>query len=78
FVADLSSALSSIRFNQSDDTENEIGPLISKRQRDRVESFVVLRGACNDGRCEEEAIVAGDLAAGGDFHVLVLGSTGDE
>jgi len=40
FVADLSSAVSSIKFNQADDTENEIGPLISKRQRDRVESFV--------------------------------------
>ncbi len=40
FVADLSAAVSSIRFNQADDTQNEIGPLISKRQRDRVESFV--------------------------------------
>lgn len=40
FVADLTSAVSSIRFNQADDTQNEIGPLISKRQRDRVESFV--------------------------------------
>ena len=40
FVADLTSAVSSIKFNQADDTENEIGPLISKRQRDRVESFV--------------------------------------
>jgi len=40
FVADLSSAVGSIRFNQADDTENEIGPLISRRQRDRVESFV--------------------------------------
>ncbi|WP_160009037.1 gamma-aminobutyraldehyde dehydrogenase [Rhizobium sp. 18055] len=40
FVADLSSAVSSIKFNLADDTENEIGPLISKRQRDRVESFV--------------------------------------
>jgi aminobutyraldehyde dehydrogenase len=39
-VADLSSAVSSIRFNQQDDTQNEIGPLISKRQRDRVASFV--------------------------------------
>jgi len=44
FVADLSSAVSSIRFNQADDTENEIGPLISKRQRDRVESFVARAG----------------------------------
>ena len=39
-VADLSSAVSTIRFNQADDTENEIGPLISRRQRDRVASFV--------------------------------------
>lgn len=39
-VADLSSAVSTIRFNREDDTENEIGPLISKRQRDRVASFV--------------------------------------
>ncbi|MBB3385428.1 MULTISPECIES: gamma-aminobutyraldehyde dehydrogenase [unclassified Rhizobium] len=40
FVADLTSAVSSIKFNLAEDTENEIGPLISKRQRDRVESFV--------------------------------------
>lgn len=40
FVADLSSAVSSIRFDQSDDTQNEIGPLISQRQRERVASFV--------------------------------------
>lgn len=39
-VADLSSAVSTIRYNLADDTENEIGPLISKRQRDRVASFV--------------------------------------
>jgi aminobutyraldehyde dehydrogenase len=39
-VADLSSAVSSIKFNEADDTANEIGPLISKRQRERVEGFV--------------------------------------
>jgi aminobutyraldehyde dehydrogenase len=39
-VADLSSAVSTIKFDQADDTENEIGPLISSRQRDRVASFV--------------------------------------
>jgi len=39
-VADLSSAVSTIRYNQQDDTQNEIGPLVSKRQRDRVSSFV--------------------------------------
>jgi aminobutyraldehyde dehydrogenase len=39
-VAELSQAASTLRFNKEDDTENEIGPLISKRQRDRVASFV--------------------------------------
>ncbi|WP_152046900.1 gamma-aminobutyraldehyde dehydrogenase [Aureimonas psammosilenae] len=39
-VADLSAAVSTIRFNEADDTVNEIGPLISRRQRDRVSSFV--------------------------------------
>ena len=39
-VADLSSAVSTIQYAQEDDTVNEIGPLISKRQRDRVSSFV--------------------------------------
>lgn len=39
-VADLTSAVSTIRYNLDDDTENEIGPLISRRQRDRVASFV--------------------------------------
>jgi len=39
-VADLSSAVSTIRYNLADDAENEIGPLISRRQRDRVASFV--------------------------------------
>ncbi len=39
-VADLSAAVSTIKYNQQDDTQNEIGPLISRRQRDRVASFV--------------------------------------
>ncbi|MET0313569.1 MAG: gamma-aminobutyraldehyde dehydrogenase, partial [Hansschlegelia sp.] len=39
-VADLSSAASSLVFNDPDDSKNEIGPLISGRQRDRVASFV--------------------------------------
>jgi len=39
-VADLSSAVSSIALGLQDDTANEIGPLISLRQRDRVASFV--------------------------------------
>lgn len=39
-VADLTSAVSTIKYGLSDDTQNEIGPLISMRQRDRVASFV--------------------------------------
>jgi aminobutyraldehyde dehydrogenase len=39
-VADLSAAASTIRLAEADDTQNEIGPLISRRQRDRVSSFV--------------------------------------
>ncbi len=39
-VADLTSAVSSITLAAENDTTNEIGPLISLRQRDRVASFV--------------------------------------
>lgn len=40
FVADLSSAVSGITYGQADDSLNEMGPLISPRQRDRVAAFV--------------------------------------
>lgn len=46
-VADLSSAVSSISYGQEDDEQNEMGPLISKRQRDRVASFVERASALN-------------------------------
>jgi len=39
-VADLTTAAASITLGADDDTTNEIGPLISQRQRDRVASFV--------------------------------------
>lgn len=39
-VADLTSAVSDIKYGQADDAANEIPPLISARQRDRVASFV--------------------------------------
>jgi aminobutyraldehyde dehydrogenase len=39
-VADLSSAVSKLVFNSANDEENELGPLISARQRSRVSSFV--------------------------------------
>lgn len=39
-VADLSAAVATIQLDNADDATNEIGPLISLRQRDRVASFV--------------------------------------
>ena len=39
-VADLSAAVSTIAFDKADDGLNEMGPLISARQRARVASFV--------------------------------------
>ncbi|MFO1143239.1 MAG: aldehyde dehydrogenase family protein [Amaricoccus sp.] len=39
-VADLSTAVAGIRLGLDDDSQNEIGPLISQGQRDRVEGFV--------------------------------------
>ncbi|MEH6365204.1 MAG: gamma-aminobutyraldehyde dehydrogenase [Pseudomonas marincola] len=39
-VAELGDAVSSLRFARKSDEDNELGPLISARQRDRVASFV--------------------------------------
>jgi aminobutyraldehyde dehydrogenase len=39
-VADLSSAASTLVFDNEDDAQNEMGPLISARQRERVAGFV--------------------------------------
>lgn len=40
FVSAFTATVSEIRYAQEDNAENEIGPLISPRQRDRVASFV--------------------------------------
>jgi aminobutyraldehyde dehydrogenase len=39
-VAELAAAAKSLRFNEADDDLNDLGPLISARQRSRVSSFV--------------------------------------
>jgi len=39
-VADLSAAVGTLKYGQANDDENDIGPLISGRQRARVASFV--------------------------------------
>jgi aminobutyraldehyde dehydrogenase len=76
-VADLTSAVASIRFGRANDDENEIGPLISTRQRDRVASFVE--------RAEKqrhiEVTTGGKRADGAGFYYLptvVAGATQDD
>jgi hypothetical protein len=54
-VADLTSAVESIAYAEADDTENEIGPLISRRQRDRVASFVERARDCRMSRSRRAA-----------------------
>jgi aminobutyraldehyde dehydrogenase len=39
-VADLASAVNSLKFNQPNDDDNDLGPLISAAQKGRVEGFV--------------------------------------
>jgi aminobutyraldehyde dehydrogenase len=39
-VADLASAVKSLKFNQPNDDENDLGPLISSAQKGRVQGFV--------------------------------------
>lgn len=39
-AADLASAVSTLRYNEADDSVNDLGPLISERQRSRVAAFV--------------------------------------
>lgn len=63
-VADLSSAVSTIKYGLADDTENEIGPLISRRQRDRVASFV--ERAAEQGHIE--ITTGGKPGEGGGFY----------
>ncbi|MBN8508602.1 MAG: gamma-aminobutyraldehyde dehydrogenase [Burkholderiales bacterium] len=59
-VADLTSAVKTIKAGLQDDAESEIGPLISDRQRNRVASFV--ERAMMSGHME---ITTGGRASGG-------------
>jgi aminobutyraldehyde dehydrogenase len=62
-VADLAAAASSIRYNKPDDAENEIGPLISKKHRERVSGFVDRAS----GLKHVEVATGGKGVAGGGF-----------
>ena len=62
-VADLASAASGLKFDQPDDDENDIGPLISARQRARVASFVERANELN----HVEIAAGGKVSAGKGF-----------
>jgi aminobutyraldehyde dehydrogenase len=59
-VADLSSAIKEIKYNLPNDDENEIGPLISSAQKDRVRGFVE-----RAGKARHISITAGGKSPGG-------------
>jgi aminobutyraldehyde dehydrogenase len=60
-VADLASAVSSLKYAESVDEENEFGPLISARQLERVTGFVDRARATN-----HVEVVAGGAPRGGE------------
>lgn len=75
-VADLSSAVKSLKFNQPNDDNNDLGPLISARQQQRVAAFVERaaaqkhievtaggRAGSGSGFFYEPTVVAGALQA---------------
>ncbi len=66
FVADLCSAVATIKVGLQDDPEAEIGPLISDRQRNRVASFV--ERAQMRGHME---MITGGKASGGRRRLLL-------
>ncbi len=63
-VADLSSAASQIKYGDPDDPSSEIGPLISKTQRERVQGFVERAKA----KKHIEVVTGGKPAKGGGFY----------
>ncbi|TKW68034.1 MAG: gamma-aminobutyraldehyde dehydrogenase [Paracoccus denitrificans] len=64
FVSELTDAVSTIQYGQDDDSLNEMGPLISPRQRDRVASFVARAREHN----HIQITTGGDVADGPGFY----------
>jgi len=62
-VADLGSAVGSLKFGRPEDEATELGPLISERQRSRVASFVERAAALK----HTEIVTGGKKVAGGGF-----------
>jgi aminobutyraldehyde dehydrogenase len=76
-VADLSSAIKEIKYNLPNDDENEIGPLISSAQKERVQGFVE-----RAGKARHMSITAGGKSPGGKGFffepTVVAGATQDD
>lgn len=62
-VADLGSAIGSLKYGAPEDEATELGPLISERQRDRVASFVERASALK----HTEIVTGGAKVAGNGF-----------
>jgi aminobutyraldehyde dehydrogenase len=76
-VADLSAAVSTITYADEDDGSNDIGPLISKRQQERVAGFVERASALN----HIEITTGGDVGPGNGFFfqpTVVAGALQDD
>lgn len=75
-VADLSAAAASVAFARSEDGDNEIPPLISARQRDRVAGFVERAASLR-----HIEVTAGGKALGSGFHyapTVIAGAAQDD
>jgi aminobutyraldehyde dehydrogenase len=59
-VADLSSAVKDLKYNQPNDDDNDLGPVISATQKDRIQGFVDRAGAQSN-----ITIAAGGKSPGG-------------
>ncbi|MCS0500941.1 gamma-aminobutyraldehyde dehydrogenase [Ancylobacter mangrovi] len=66
-VADLASAVSGLKFGEADDSLNDIGPLISARQRARVASFVERAAELNHIEIATGGKAAGSPVSGKGF-----------
>jgi aminobutyraldehyde dehydrogenase len=75
-VADLSTAASSLVFDNSDDSQNEMGPLISARQRERVAGFIERAQATKHAK----VTAGGKVGANGFYYqpTVVAGATQDD
>jgi aminobutyraldehyde dehydrogenase len=77
FVADLASAVGELRYDRADDDENDIGPVISARQRERVAGFVERAAATGHA----EIVTGGAAADGGGFYyrpTVIAGARQDD